>query len=56
MAHEHKCEKVKIVHYRARNHAETDFVFKLGGSIVEKVDSYKYLGLILDYSLDFNKT
>ena len=49
-------KKSKIVHYRARNHAETDFVFKLGGSIVEKVDSYKYLGLILDYSLDFNKT
>ena len=48
--------KSKIVHYRVKNQRETEYVFKLAGDAVEKVSSYKYLGLMLDYSLDFNVT
>jgi len=48
--------KSKIVHYRIKGHTETDVVFRLAGNVVEKVSFYKYLGLILDYSLDFNTT
>ena len=48
--------KSKIVHYRGKDHMETGVVFKLAGNVVEKVSYYNYLGLILDYSLDFSKT
>jgi hypothetical protein len=48
--------KSKVVHYRVKSHRETNFIFNMSGDVVEKVPSYKYLGLILDYSLDFNVT
>ena len=51
-------EKSQVVHYRNVPKAMTDFVFKLhtDGPILEKVTSYKYLGVYLDEFLTFTKT
>jgi len=39
--------KTKVVHFREKNEALTDFEFKLGDSILEICHKYKYLGFIL---------
>ena len=46
--------KTKIVHYRNPSVQRCDCVFKLGDSVLEVVDRYKYLGLILSEHLDYN--
>ncbi len=48
--------KSKIVHFRPHNCNETEFNFNLGGSQLEIVPKYKYLGLIFDYELNFTST
>ncbi len=50
-------EKSQIVHFRNAPKAQTDFVFKLytDGPILEKVNSYKYLGVYLDEYLTFKR-
>ncbi len=51
-------EKSQVVHYRNAPKAQTDFIFKLcnNGPTLEKVSSYKYLGVYLDEHLTFTKT
>ncbi len=49
--------KSNVVHYRNAPKVQTNFVFKLGdnGPILDKVDSYEYLGIYLDQYLTFAK-
>ncbi len=49
-------KKKKIVHFRTKTQPRTDFNFKFNNEIVECVDKYKYLGIILNEYLDFNIT
>ena len=49
-------DKSQIVHYRSKNVQETLFQFKLGDHELKKVDRYKYLGLVIDYKLDYSVT
>ena len=48
--------KTKVVHFRKKNIALTDFEFKLGDSILEICHKYKYIGVILNEVLDFTET
>ena len=48
--------KSKVVHHRIKGHKETQFKFKLGDCNIDTVDRYKYLGVVLDSSLDFGVT
>ena len=41
-------EKTSAVHFRPKNFAETDFVFKLNENEITKVQEYRYLGVSLD--------
>jgi len=48
-------EKSKIVHFRKARTLETEYDFTINNHVLEKVVDYKYLGIILDYSLSFEK-
>ena len=43
--------KSKIVHFRKTTQPRTDAQFKYGDSVLEKVPSYKYLGVLMDEHL-----
>ena len=47
--------KTKIVHFRPKRKGRTRFEFKYNDSVIEIIDSYKYLGVYLDEHLDYNK-
>jgi hypothetical protein len=47
-------KKTKIVHFRTKTQSRTSFNFMFNNEIIECVDKYKYLGIILDEHLDFN--
>ncbi len=49
-------KKTKIILFRTKTQPRTDFNFMFNNEIVECVDKYKYLGIILDQYLDFNIT
>ncbi len=51
-------DKSQVVHYRNAPKAQTNFTFKLhdDGPVLEKVESYKYLGVYLDEYLTFSMT
>ena len=45
-------DKTKALHFKAVNHARTEFNFVCGKSSVEFVDQYKYLGIVFTEHLD----
>ena len=47
-------DKTKIVHFRKETQQKTEFEFKFHAEKVDKVDSYRYLGLELSDKLDFS--
>ena len=47
--------KSKIVHFRSKRKIGSDYAFKYAADIIERVSSYKYLGIFLDEHLDFSK-
>ena len=47
--------KTKVIHFRNVRKSPTDFVFKYGDSDIEKVTQYKYLGVILDEHLKYDR-
>ena len=49
-------EKSQIMHFRAKNKHETEFIFNIGNQNLAKVVKYKYLGLFIDYSLNYKVT
>ena len=49
-------KKSQVLHFRPQSKCVTEFDFKLGEVTMSKVNQYKYLGLVLDYKLDFNVT
>lgn len=48
--------KTKIMHFRQKSRQQTDYVFTFGAEQLEVVNSYRYLGIELDYSLDYTVT
>ena len=46
-------EKTKVVHFRRASDPCTTFSFKLGGINVDIMNSYRYLGLELNKTLDY---
>ncbi len=48
--------KSKVTHFRTKSKAQTNFDFTLGNRIIEKVNKYKYLCVIIDSSLNFETT
>jgi len=50
------CDKTEIVHFRNKNVVRTDSIFKLGGNTLNIVPEYKYLGVVLNENLDYEKT
>ncbi len=49
-------DKSKVVHFRYRALRRNEALFRCGDHEIAVIDSYKYLGLILDEFLDFNIT
>jgi hypothetical protein len=50
------CTKSNVVHFRKKNTPKTKFDFTLGGLQLNIVDKYKYLGVILNDTLDYSYT
>ena len=48
-------DKSKIMHFRKKLKSPTEFKFQLGSDELKLVKSYKYLGITLDYCLNFNE-
>ena len=48
-------DKTQVVHFRRTNIPQTDFSFNFGESLLEIVTFYKYLGVIFDEHLSFDK-
>ncbi len=49
-------DKTKIIHFRNKNRPKSDFDFCINSVPLEYVSEYKYLGIILTESMDFEKT
>lgn len=49
-------DKTKVIHFRGKNTPQTDFNFSLGNSMIDIVDTYKYLGILLHYTLNYEIT
>ena len=49
-------KKSKVVHFRTKSVNQTQLNFKFGTEILDKVDKYKYLGIVMDEFLDFSTT
>ena len=49
-------KKSQVVHFRKTKDVATDFDFKFNKLSLCKVNQYKYLGLIIDYGLDYKVT
>ena len=47
--------KTKALHFRPKRAKPTRFTFMYGEDTIEKVDEYKYLGVIFDYSLSYEQ-
>jgi hypothetical protein len=48
--------KTNIIHFRKKSKSLTNFQFKIGSNIIEKVTEYKYLGVLLNEFMNFNST
>ncbi len=49
-------DKTKVMHFRNKDRTRTQFNFNVNGQKLEIVNSYKYLGILLEEFLDFSKT
>ena len=47
-------EKSKIVHFRPYSKSRSDIQFQCGDDVIETVNQYKYLGVIISEHLDFS--
>ena len=48
-------DKSKIMYFRKKLKSPTEFKFQLGSDELKLVKSYKYVGITLDYCLNFNE-
>ncbi len=48
--------KTNIVHFRNKGTLCTNVCFKLGENVLNKVEKYKYLGVILNEYLEYDTT
>ncbi len=48
--------KTEVVHFRKPQQLRTQYVFKYGIDVLEIVNKYKYLGMVLNEYLNFNVT
>ncbi|XP_063446895.1 uncharacterized protein LOC134726422 [Mytilus trossulus] len=46
-------DKSKVVHFRASRKKRSEFQFRIGGNILQIIDKYKYLGVILNEKKDY---
>ena len=46
--------KTKVVHFRKASTPATEYTFNIGDTVIERTDSYRYLGLHINDTLDFN--
>ena len=49
-------DKTKIMHFRTPSIVRTDYIFTCGESQIEIVDKYRYLGILLNDTLDYDIT
>ncbi len=49
-------DKTKVMHFRTKDCTRTQFDFNVNGQKLKIVNSYKYLGILLEEFLDFSKT
>ncbi len=49
-------DKTKVMHFRNKNESITKHVFKINNLPIECVTEYKYLGIIMDQFMNFEKT
>lgn len=49
-------DKSKVMHFRTQGNDQTNSTFKFGDTDVDIVETYKYLGIVLNYSLNFEVT
>ncbi len=49
-------DKTKVMHFRQKGTERTIFPFNVNHEGIDIVDSYKYLGIVLEEHLDFSKT
>ena len=47
-------EKTKVVHSRKASTPATEYTFNIGDTVIERTNSYRYLGLHINDTLDFN--
>jgi hypothetical protein len=50
------CSKTNVVHFRNKNTKKTVFNFNMRGMALDIVEKYKYLGIILNDTLDYSHT
>ena len=50
------CKKSKVLHFRKASVDKTKHDFKFGCKLLDTVKEYKYLGCLLDETLDFTTT
>ena len=50
------CSKTQIIHFRKMTEPESDFKFKFGEKNIEKVQKYRYLGVELNYCLNYTES
>ena len=48
--------KTKVMHYRPLNRDPSTYNFRLGNHHLDIVDTYKYLGIVMHYSLNYEFT
>ncbi len=48
--------KTKVMHFRNKNQSITNFLFSVNNLPLECVNDYKYLGIIMDEHMEFDKT
>ena len=49
-------DKTKIMHFRTPSVVRIDYIFTCGESQIEIVDTYRYLGILLNDTLDYDIT
>ena len=47
------CGKTKVMHFRNYQQPQTDVQFKLGRNTLDIVNEYKYLGILMHFSLRY---
>ena len=50
------CSKTQVIHFRKMTGQETNFEFRMGDKCIENVKKYRYLGVELNYCVNFTES